>query len=181
MAKRSKLSAEDIELFRREINTVTPLQHDKVVTARKRPSPKPRQKWLEEQRVMADLLSDSTEFAEVETGDVLLFGRTGLQHSLLRKLRRGQYSISMQLDLHGMTVAEARLALSQFLIHCQATNARCVRIIHGKGLGSRDKQPILKGKINNWLRQREDVLAFCSARPDDGGTGAVYVLLKRAD
>jgi DNA-nicking Smr family endonuclease len=181
MAKRPKLSEEDIELFRRELHDVVPLQYDKAGTVRKRPSPQPRQKWLEERRVIADMLTDTPDQAELETGDELLFSRAGLQHTLLRKLRRGQYSINMQLDLHGMTVTEARTALSHFLAQCRASNASCVRIIHGKGLGSRHQQPILKAKVNTWLRQRADVLAFCSARPADGGTGAVYVLLKRAD
>jgi len=128
---------------------------------------------------MRDMLSEDYDPAELELGDELLFSRSGLQHGLLRKLRRGQFSIRMQLDLHGMTVAEARLALTQFLLDCRAANARCVRIIHGKGHGSLHKQPVLKGKVNKWLQQRDEVLAFCSARIEDGGTGAVYVLLKR--
>ncbi|HLA74979.1 MAG TPA: Smr/MutS family protein [Gammaproteobacteria bacterium] len=181
MAKRTtpKLPDEDIELFRQETKRVTPLRHDKAVPAPKRPAPVPRQTQLDEVRIMQDLLSDDADAAEVETGEELLFSRQGLQYGLLRKLRRGQFSINAQLDLHGMTVEEARGAVSQFLADCQAINARCVRIIHGKGYGSRHKQPVLKNKVNSWLQQRDDVLAFCSARPADGGTGAVYVLLKR--
>lgn len=179
MAKPPKVTDDDIELFRREIHSVTPLHHDKVTQPRKRPSPQPRQTQLEQERVLRDMLSDNFDAAELETGDELLFSRHGLQHGLLRKLRRGQFSINKQLDLHGMTVAQARDALTQFLMDCRAANARCVRIIHGKGHGSLHKQPILKGKVNIWLQQRDDVLAFCSARIEDGGTGAVYVLLKR--
>lgn len=177
--KPPKLNEEDVALFRRETHRVTPLSHDKVVPVRKRPAPLPRQTHLQETQVLQDMLSADFDGAEIETGEELLFARGGLQHGLLRKLRRGQFSINAQLDLHGMTVVEAHAALGQFLVHCQAINARCVRIIHGKGYGSRHKQPVLKGKINTWLQRRDDVLAFCSARPVDGGTGAVYVLLKR--
>ncbi|MEW6352916.1 MAG: Smr/MutS family protein [Pseudomonadota bacterium] len=174
-----KLSEEDRDLFRSAVQRVAPLRHAKVTPPRKRSAPVPRQTRLEEQRVIQDMLSEQPDVAEVETGEELLFSRQGLQHGLLRKLRRGQFNIDAQLDLHGMTAAEARAALAQFLAHCQASNARCVRIIHGKGRGSRHQQPVLKGKVNHWLQQRDDVLAFCSARPADGGTGAVYVLLKR--
>ncbi len=180
MAKPPKISKDDIELFRSQLHAVKPLRHDKVSPPRKRPAPLPRQTWLEEERVIRDMLSEDYDPAEVEVGDELLFSRNGLQHGLLRKLRRGQFSVRMQIDLHGMTVPEARVALTQFLLDCRAVNARCVRIIHGKGHGSLHKQPVLKGKVNKWLQQRDEVLAFCSARIEDGGTGAVYVLLKRA-
>jgi DNA-nicking Smr family endonuclease len=125
------------------------------------------------------MLSDALDAAELETGEELLYCRTGLQHSVLRKLRRGHYSVGAELDLHGMRVEEARQALGAFLQHALAGDTRVVRIIHGKGNGSLNKQPVLKGKVNHWLRQRNDVLAFCSARPVDGGTGAIYVLLRR--
>ena len=98
---------------------------------------------------------------------------------MLRKLRRGQFQIGPALDLHGMTVATAREALTRFLHAARREGRSCVRIIHGKGNGSRHRGPVLKLKINHWLRQRDEVLAFCSARPVDGGTGAIYVLLRR--
>ena len=129
--------------------------------------------------MLADMFSDSIDPADMETGEELLFARDGLQHSVLRKLRRGQFSVAAELDLHGLRVEEARQELSHFLIHCRITHKQCVRIIHGKGNGSRRQQPVLKGKVNHWLRQRDEVLAFCSARPIDGGTGAIYLLLKR--
>jgi DNA-nicking Smr family endonuclease len=135
---------------------------------------------LEQQRIMRDMLSDAFDPAEIETGEELLFSRKGLQHGLIRKLRRGQFTVQAELDLHGLTVAEARQALAEFLADVRAAGARCVRIIHGKGYGSRHKQPVLKNKLNGWLQQRDEVLAFCSARQVDGGTGAVYVLLKRS-
>ena len=103
-----------------------------------------------------------------------------LQQKLLKQLRRGQLTITAELDLHGYIVADARIALTEFLTDCRRHGDRCVRIVHGKGHGSRQKLPVLKNKVNTWLQQRDEILAFCSARPADGGTGAVYVLLKRS-
>ena len=143
------------------------------------PLPLPVKRIEDEQQVLQDMLSDPEEPELVETGDELFFARAGLQHNVLRKLRRGQYSIGAELDLHGMTVVEARQQLAAFLQAARQRNVRCVRIIHGKGNGSLQRRPILKGKVNHWLQQRDEVLAFASARPVDGGTGAVYVLLKR--
>jgi DNA-nicking Smr family endonuclease len=96
----------------------------------------------------------------------------------LRRLRRGHWVIQDELDLHGHTTAEARTAVAAFLQACLRDAVRCIRIIHGKGLRSKNREPILKTKVANWLRQREEVLAFCQARPTDGGSGAVIVLLK---
>jgi DNA-nicking Smr family endonuclease len=107
-----------------------------------------------------------------------MYGRPGLQRRILRRLRRGHYSLAAELDLHGMTVPVARVALQAFLQECRRRDLRCVRIIHGKGRRSSNEGPVLKVKVDRWLRQREDVLAFCSAQPADGGTGAIYVLLR---
>lgn len=179
MSSKVTLPEEDIALFRQETRRVTPLRHDKVEPATRPVLPLPVQRRREEQQVLRDMLSNVLDPAEVETGEELLFSRGGLQQGLLRKLRRGQYSIGAELDLHGMTAPEAHVALARFLADCQAFHTRCVRIIHGKGHGSKHREPVLKVKLNVWLRQREDILAFCSARQADGGTGAVYVLLKR--
>ena len=123
--------------------------------------------------------SDPHDYAVIETGEELLFVRPGLRASTVRKLRRGQYATQAELDLHGLRVPDAHTLLKQFLRDCRLQDKRCVRIVHGKGLGSEGKIPVLKGKLNVWLRRHRDVLAFCSARPNDGGTGAVYVLLKK--
>lgn len=179
MRSKTKISPEDVALFRHAVKRVVPLQQDQITPVPRRPSPHPQQKYLDEQQVLRDMLSDGPDTSAIETGEELLFHRKGLQHGLLRKLRRGQFSVGAELDLHGLTVVEARDALGPFLAACRLSNARCVRIIHGKGYGSRRKQPVLKGKVNQWLQQRDEVLAFCSARPVDGGTGAVYVLLKK--
>ncbi|KPK38926.1 MAG: DNA mismatch repair protein MutS [Gammaproteobacteria bacterium SG8_47] len=178
MADESEDLSDEQCLFRAAMADVRRLEHDGVELEPKRPDAEPRQTYADQMRVLTDMMSDEFDHAEVETGDELLHVRPGLQHTLVRKLRRGQLSIGAQLDLHGMIVSEAKQAVAQFLRDSQERGLRCVRIIHGKGLGSPNKQPVLKAKLSHWLRQRDDVLAFCSARPVDGGSGAVYVLLR---
>jgi len=166
--------------FRAAIGTVRPLAQDRLAPYRRRPKPVPEQKRLDEQAVMDSLLADELDAADAETGDELLFARPGIQHAVMRKLRRGEYVIEAQLDLHGHTVEQAREQVMAFLRECRATGRRCVRIIHGKGRGSHARLPVLKGKVNVWLRRMQQVLAFCPARPNDGGGGAVYVLLRKS-
>lgn len=171
-------SDDDMELFRSAIGEVERLRNDRAHHAAPRPHPVPR-KHLEDQRaVLEESLHGGPEPGELETGDELHYARPGLQHRLLRRLRRGQFSVGAELDLHGLTAAEAHTALRDFLKSCRERDVRCVRIIHGKGLRSPNGRPVLKGKLDRWLRLREEVVAFCSARPVDGGTGAVYVLLR---
>ncbi len=179
MKKHGEPSEEDRQLFRSAVGPVKPLRHDGVSEQKGRPAPTPVQTRRDEQQVIRDMLSEERDPAELETGEELLYARPGLQHGVLRRLRRGQYCVASALDLHGMTAVMAKQAVVQFLREARAGGVRCVRIIHGKGRRSPFGQPVLKRKLDLWLRQREDVLAFCSARPVDGGTGAVYVLLKR--
>lgn len=173
------LSHEERLLFRESVGPVKRLYSDRVPPVPARLPPYPLQTRRDEEQVLKDLLSEQFDPAEMETGDELIYLRPGVRRKVLRKLRRGQFSVHAQLDLHGMTVREAREALAEFLREARLSNRPCVRIVHGKGLGSPRGQPVLKQKLNHWLRQRDDVLAFCSARPVDGGTGAVYLLLKR--
>ena len=179
MTKKPKLSDEERELFRQEVGDVRPLLHKKALPPKNRAKNRPLQTELDQRQVLVDMMSDEINPADIETGDELLYSRDGIQHNVMRKLRRGKYTIQADLDLHRMTSEQARTAIVEFINRCKATDKRCVRIVHGKGLGSFQKQPVLKGKVNHWLRQRDDVLAFCSARPEDGGTGAVYVLLRK--
>jgi DNA-nicking Smr family endonuclease len=116
--------------------------------------------------------------ARLETDEALSYGRPGISPDTLRKLRRGHWVIQHQLDLHGLRTDAAREALAEFLRGACKRGLRCVRVVHGKGLGSVNKEPVLKNKVRNWLVQKDEVIAFCSARPADGGTGAVVVLLK---
>jgi DNA-nicking Smr family endonuclease len=178
--KPSPLSDDDSDLFRSAVAGVRPLASDRLPVTPPPPPPLPQKRLEDEHRVLQDMLSDPEYPELLETGEELFFARSGLQHSVLRKLRRGQYAVAAELDLHGLTAAAAREQLAAFLIACRQRDLRCVRIIHGKGNGSVQRRPVLKGKVNHWLQQRDEVLAFCSARPVDGGTGAVYVLLKRA-
>lgn len=179
MPKKPPISDADRELFRKAVKGASPLSQDRITQPKSRPAPKPRFRDADEQEVLKDMLSDPIDPADLETGEELLFARSGLQHNVLRKLRRGQYSVNSELDLHGMIAAEAKVELVAFLNDSRRRGHRCVRIIHGKGNRSLNREPVLKGKVAHWLQQRDEVLAFCSARPIDGGTGAVYVLLKR--
>ena len=140
----------------------------------------PSQRRRDEKQVLRDLLSDGLDPADLETGEELVYLRPGLPYSLLRRLRRGQFSVGPQLDLHGLTVDEARAALGAFLHEVQRGGRRCVRIVHGKGLRSGDSGPVLKALVDRMLRLRSDVLAFASAPAPEGGSGAVLVLLTRA-
>ncbi len=173
------LDPQDRELFRRTVGAVQPLRCNRVEPAPLHPAPIPRFTLADERQVLTDMLSDYFEPADLDTGEELYYRREGVQQTVLRKLRRGQFQIGPALDLHGMTVVTAREALTRFLHAARREGRSCVRIIHGKGNGSRHRGPVLKLKINHWLRQRDEVLAFCSARPVDGGTGAIYVLLRR--
>ena len=179
MPRKPKLSAEDIELFRREVGPVNPIRptnRANLVKKPRMPPTLPRQPQHDPLRERAELL-DTYEPVESASGDELSFVRPGVQQSLFRKLRKGRYAIRGELDLHGLTQAQARRQLVAFLHESRMRGVRCVRIIHGKGYNSPNRQPILKSKLNVWLQQCDEVLAFCSAPPGDGGTGAAYVLL----
>lgn len=159
--------------FLDEMSGVTPLQEEIVKPWKKRPPPHPLKPQPKER--------DEQEFVDVNitTHDFLEFQRSGVQHRLFRNLQRGAIPPENTLDLHGSRVAEARSALAEFIRDSAKKGLRCVRIIHGKGQRSAAQQPILKQKLNQWLPQRREVLAFVSAPRSDGGTGAVYVLLSR--
>jgi len=174
-----KLRPDDIKLFREYVGKVTPVRSDRIQPPRRKPGPRPRQREQDEARVLQDMLSEQYEPFELEAGEGLSYIRPGLQQRTLKKLRRGQFGVNAELDLHGMTVPIARQAVAEFLFECKRQQVQCARIIHGKGRGSRHRGPVLKQKVGHWLRQRDEVLGYCSARRCDGGTGAVYVLLRR--
>jgi DNA-nicking Smr family endonuclease len=167
----------DYALFRAEVEDAVPLRHQSAEPYRERPAPKPRPRPPENDEEELERLSE----AEVETHDYLLFSRPGVQRRVLDDLQRGRIEPGLELDLHGLTAEHARLVLREFLAACGERRIRCARIIHGKGRGSATRQPVLKCKVNYWLRLRKNVLAFCSATRRDGGTGAVYVLLRNPE
>lgn len=173
------IDEDDRTLFREAVAGIRRLSHDKIGPNRRKHKPYPYQRQFDNQQVLQEALAPP-DMAEIETGDELLYSRNGVQNSVMRKLRRGQYRIEAELDLHRLTSAQAYQALKDFIIRSKHQHLRCVRIIHGKGLGSKDQRPVLKGRVNQWLRQWNDVLAFCSARQCDGGGGATYVLLRKA-
>lgn len=164
----------DSELFRQAVEDAEPLEIEAPLPFRERPPPIPRPRPAEidcsEQRHLSE--------HEIDTPEYLLYVQPGVQHRVLAELQRGRISVDLELDLHGLTAAHAEATLRQFLAECQTRHVRCARIIHGRGSRSPDHQPVLKRKLNYWLRLRTEVLAFCSTPRHDGGTGALYVLLR---
>jgi DNA-nicking Smr family endonuclease len=168
---------EDRALFRAAVRDVSPLRQPKRLPERERRRARASSRRADEAQVLADSLAFDAHDLDVESGDELGFRRDGVSESVLRRLRRGEYAIRDEIDLHGMTQDEARGALGAFLAEAALHGRRCVRVIHGKGLGSGHRGPVLKSAVNRWLRRHGSVRAFCSARRNDGGTGALYVLL----
>lgn len=170
----------ELSLFKQSVANVRPLKSDGVVQHPiKKPKPIPQQFQLDEHQALADSLSDHyIPSYELETGEELLYIRDGHSPVVLSKLRRGYWVIQKQIDLHGLVSDEARAYVSAFISDCKKSGIRCVRIVHGKGLGSRNKEPILKNKLRGWLMQKDEVIAYAQARQQDGGSGAVIVLLK---
>lgn len=169
----------ELELFQAACEGARPLAHDQAEPYRRRPPPLPIPQPAH--LVETDEAQVGLSESEVETGDFLFFARPGVQNRVLHDLQRGYFEVDIELDLHGLTVEVARRALGEFLQDCAHLRVRCARIIHGKGFGSGERQSVLKCKVNYWLRLRAEVLAFCSASRRDGGTGAVYVLLRNPD
>jgi DNA-nicking Smr family endonuclease len=180
MTKTSKPSAEEIDLFRRSIGPVRKISCDRVRHAHKPPPPRPRKCHEPVMPVMPDNFSDAHDPGSVSAEESLFFARPGLQQRQLQRFRRGQMTCSAELDLHGMTTAIARTELMAFIAYCSTRRIRCARIIHGKGYGSGGSPPVLKNRLNSWLRQHHDVIAFSSAQARHGGSGALYVLLRSA-
>ena len=175
----NKLDDNDVELFRNAIGEVKPVNNDRIEISKPAPAAVPLQLQRDEQQVLDDLLSGDGDPDDSCFGDDIQFHRPGVRLSTLRKLRRGQFSVGGELDLHGLNASEAKSSLAEFIKDALSRGTRCVRVIHGKGLRSSNKGPVLKPLTAKWLSRHDDVLAFCNARPVDGGAGAVYVLLKK--
>lgn len=168
------------EEFRRALVGVEPLPTPRrLPAARTRAAPLPRQTWRDEQDALHDSLYAPIDVDDaIEGGEELVFLRDGLSRHALRNLRRGHWVVQDALDLHGMNRVEAAHFVAEFLRRAAMRRLRCVRIVHGKGHGSRNREPVLKGKLRKWLMVRDEVLAFCQAPAAQGGSGAVLVLLK---
>jgi DNA-nicking Smr family endonuclease len=169
----------DVRLFREAVQDVKKLPRREATPATRQRRPAPLARFTREDRhaVLRESLSSEGGDPELAAGDELVYHRAGVQMTVLRKLRRGQYRVQAEIDLHGMTVVEATQALRDFLAAALHRQFRCVRIIHGKGLRSGHRGPVLKGAVSSVLRRVGAVVAYVSARQVDGGTGAVYVLL----
>jgi len=168
---------DDVRLFREAVRDVKPMAHERPPSRRRAPVPRARFTRADRHSVLQESLSGGSDDPALAAGDELVFHRAGPQSPVLRKLRRGQYRVEAELDLHGHSVIEAKHALREFLTNALHSHMRCVRIIHGKGLRSGHRGPVLKSVVSGVLRRTGAVVAYVSARPVDGGTGAVYVLL----
>ncbi|MGA2550420.1 MAG: Smr/MutS family protein [Burkholderiaceae bacterium] len=170
----------DQSAFLEAMQGVAPLpQSDRKALAKPPPDPVAAQRALDERAALLESLSDEFDVETLlETDDRLSWRREGIAGEVVRKLRRGHWVTASELDLHGLRREEARTAVSAFIRDSHKRGQRCVRVIHGKGLGSRGGQPVLKSKVYGWLMQKNEVLAFCQARAQDGGSGALIVLLR---
>ncbi len=166
-------------LFREVVGPVRPVRCDRVPARPPPPPPVARSRRAAEREVIEAMGRAVPDADVLAGGETLWYARPGIQERVLRKLRRGQLAVRAELDLHGMTVPMAKAALASFIERARAADLRCVRIVHGKGLRSGSRGPVLRAQVGRWLQRRDDVLAFCSARPADGGSGALYVLLAR--
>jgi DNA-nicking Smr family endonuclease len=180
-AEQARLERER-NVFREAVGDTAPLRPTGRVDPMPLPVPPVARQFVEDEtRALAESISDEIDVERLlDTDENLSYRRPGVGPDVPRRLRRGDWVIQKQLDLHGLRVDEAREALAAFLLDCVKREFRCVRIIHGKGLGSINREPVLKGKVLKWLTQRDEVLAFCQAGPNDGGSGALIALLRPA-
>lgn len=170
----------DEAAFRAAMAGVQPLTAPpRILHGTRPPPPKPLQHLADERAALHESLHGKIGLQDrLEGGDEPHYLRTGLAQGVLRDLRRGRWVIQDEIDLHGMNRDEARHTLATFLAECLHHGRRCIRVIHGKGLGSPQKTSILRQLVRGWLAQRDEVLAYCQARPHDGGEGALLVLLR---
>ena len=171
---------EQANLFQNTILDVTPLPPvNRAIHMLEKPKPIAFQRAMDDKAVLRESISDEMDVERfLDTDDKLSYRRNGISAEALKKLRKGNWVIQAQIDLHGFRTDEAREAVGEFVRSCVKHDVRCVRIIHGKGLGSIGKEPVLKEKVKRWLVQKDEVLAFCQAPPRDGGAGALLVILK---
>lgn len=179
-ARRARAARAEQTLFRQAVGPVQPLRaQERALPQPRKPAPLPRQRQRDEAAVLAEALSDEFDASTLlDTDEHLSYRRAGIGPDVTRKLRRGHWAIQAQIDLHGLRREQAREQLARFIREAQQQGLRCVRVVHGKGLGSPGKTPVLKGRVQGWLAQKKEVLAFVQARPAEGGAGALVVLLQ---
>ncbi len=179
LARAKQLVVNEANLFVRAAGVVQPLPQKRHVQLRKAlPVPQVMQYQHDKKAVLSEAISDEFDVGTLlDVDELLSFRRPGIGPDVTRKLRAGEWSIQRQIDLHGLRRDEAREHLSFFIREAHQQGIRCVRVVHGKGLGSPGKAPILKSRVHSWLVQKQEVLAFVQAKPADGGGGALLVLL----
>lgn len=176
----ARQSTADKDLFIKAAGAVQPLTDKRQALLKKeQPKPIPVQRERDEQAVLVEAISDEFDVSTLLDADEhMSFRRPGIGPDVTRKLRRGDWAIQREIDLHGLRTDEARGALGQFIRDARKHGIRCVRVVHGKGLGSPGKTPVLKSRVHSWLVQKKEVLAFVQAKPAEGGAGALIVLLQ---
>ncbi len=176
-----RIDAEN-NLFVRAAGKVQPLrQAARAPHWTEQPPPIPVQQQLDNERVLQESLSDEFDASTLlDVDDAMSYRRPGIGTEVTRRLRKGEWSIQRELDLHGLRRDDAREALSAFIRDAHRRGLRCLRVVHGKGLGSPGRVPVLKSKVQAWLIQKNEVMAFVQARADEGGAGALVVLLMAA-
>ncbi len=176
----AKRQHEEKEMFSMAVGRVSPLpRKDRSTLPKDQPPPIALQQQLDEQRVLRETMSDEWDTSSLlDTDEALSFRRPGIGPDVVRKLRKGDWTVQAQVDLHSLRTDEAREALGSFVRESYKNGLRCVRVVHGKGLGSPGKVPVLKSKVQSWLIQKNQVLAFVQALPAQGGAGALLVLLQ---
>lgn len=181
-ARVQRQATSDKDLFVKAAGAVKPLpEKRKAILKKEPPQPIPVQRQRDEQAVLKEAISDEFDVSSLlDTDAHLSYARPGIGADVTRKLRQGHWSIQRELDLHGLRTEAAREALGQFIREARKHGIRCVRVVHGKGLGSPGKTPVLKSRVQSWLVQKNEVLAFVQAKPADGGAGALVVLLAPA-
>ena len=167
----------DSKLFRDAASGTRPLEHEERAPLQRRVAPKARFGRQEAEQVLRESVEAEFDPREIDSADSLHFRRPSVGKRTMRRLSRGGFAVQAELDLHGLTVSEAREVLQEFILDACLRGYTCVRVVHGKGLGSGERGPVLKRKTASLLRRWQAVLAFVSARQIDGGTGAIYVLL----
>ena len=170
----------EANLFVRAVGVVQRLPvHDLATLDGPAPAPIAHQRQKDDEAVLRDCLSDEFDVSTLlDTDEALSFRRPGIGRDVTHKLRKGDWSIQREIDLHGLRSDEARVALAEFIRLAHRQGLRCLRVVHGKGLGSPGKTPVLKSKVHSWLVQKNQVMAFVQAKPAEGGAGALVVLLK---
>lgn len=173
------MSDDDTDLFRRTMSDAKPLRSEaRIEPPARKPKPRARFTRADEKEALRESLQGDLDTMESSNAESMRYHRQSVGRRTMRKLARGKYSVQDEIDLHGMTVDEAKPRLVDFIDNSVRKGHLCVRVVHGKGLGSGDRGPVLKSAVNRWLRKWDSVLAFVSARQVDGGTGAIYVLLQ---